>query len=92
MPLTFCLAPLTAVAWIETSPCAHFTSPLRPCDYEDSANCFWDATTRGNQKGESFIDVNGERYTWIEVTPLPFQRELAYADGATPAATDGATE
>lgn len=34
---------------------------LPPCEAEDSTNCFWDATTRGNGKGQSFIDVDGTR-------------------------------
>lgn len=29
------------------------------CPTEDSANCFWDATTRGNGIGSSFIDIGG---------------------------------
>jgi hypothetical protein len=34
---------------------------LPPCETEDSINCFWDATARGNGKGQSFIDVDGSR-------------------------------
>lgn len=29
------------------------------CPTEDSHNCFWDATIRGNGRGNSFIDIDG---------------------------------
>jgi hypothetical protein len=32
---------------------------LAPCPAEDSANCFWDAATRSNHQGSSFVDING---------------------------------
>lgn len=32
---------------------------LPPCTTEDSANCYWDASTRGNGQGVSFVDVAG---------------------------------
>jgi hypothetical protein len=32
---------------------------LPPCPTEDSANCYWDAQTRSNGKGISFIDLGG---------------------------------
>lgn len=35
---------------------------LAVCEYEDSANCFWDATQSGNGLGKSFVDVDGEVY------------------------------
>lgn len=28
-----------------------------PCKYEDSSNCFWDATIQGNGKGRSFYSI-----------------------------------
>lgn len=28
---------------------------LRPCKYEDSENCIWNAQTRGNHEGHSFV-------------------------------------
>lgn len=34
---------------------------LAPCEWEDSANCHWDAETRGNGQGESFVDIAGLR-------------------------------
>ena len=38
-------------------------APLLPvCEYEDSANCRWDAGTAGNGAGFSFIDLGGEVY------------------------------
>lgn len=35
---------------------------LAACTYEDSENCFWDATTSGNREGRSFANVNGTVY------------------------------
>lgn len=32
------------------------------CATEDSHNCFWDATIKGNGQGNSFIDINGTAY------------------------------
>lgn len=29
----------------------------RPCKYEDSVNCYWDAQARGNGEGHSFYSV-----------------------------------
>lgn len=38
------------------------TATLPPCQFEDSTNCYWDATTMGNGTGTSFIDLNGTTY------------------------------
>lgn len=32
---------------------------LRPCKFEDSRTCFWNAGTRGNTRGRSFVDIRG---------------------------------
>lgn len=32
---------------------------LDPCPTEDSTNCMWNASERGNGLGDSFIDING---------------------------------
>ena len=32
---------------------------LPPCATEDSTNCHWDAQTRGNGQGVSFVDLGG---------------------------------
>jgi hypothetical protein len=37
-------------------------SAFPPCETEDSQNCYWDAQTRGNGSGDSFIDIGGYRY------------------------------
>jgi hypothetical protein len=42
--------------------------PLPPCVTEDSANCYWDAASRGNGLGQSFVDVDGIVY-YQEVAP-----------------------
>lgn len=33
-----------------------------PCAMEDSANCYWDAASRGNGEGTSFVDIEGTAY------------------------------
>lgn len=39
------------------------TIPSLPeCEYEDSEDCIWDATTAGNQEGTSFIRYQGKTY------------------------------
>ena len=35
---------------------------LPACETEDSANCFWDASERGNGSGVDFHDINGVAY------------------------------
>lgn len=35
------------------------TMTLTACAEEDSLNCYWDASTRGNGQGRSFINING---------------------------------
>lgn len=35
---------------------------LPPCEYEDSWQCFWNAATRGNGAGDSFVALNGTVY------------------------------
>lgn len=38
------------------------TFSLTPCPTEDSVNCYWDASLRGNKIGQSFININGNVY------------------------------
>jgi hypothetical protein len=35
---------------------------MKPCKFEDSHNCYWDAKTRGNGRGRSFVDLAGVVY------------------------------
>ena len=42
-----------------------FEVVLPACPMEDSANCYWDATERGNGLGNSFYDVNGETFYFL---------------------------
>jgi len=35
---------------------------LPPCQAEDSDNCYWDASARGNGLGNSFVGFMGETY------------------------------
>lgn len=44
----------------ETLQAADETIP--PCETEDSNNCYWDAETRGNGQGRSFITWDGVTY------------------------------
>lgn len=37
----------------------------KPCKYEDSKNCVWDAKHRGNGKGRSFICSKKGKITFI---------------------------
>jgi len=39
-------------------------SVLPACDAEDSTKCYWDADTRSNGVGVSFVDVGGTAYYW----------------------------
>lgn len=32
---------------------------LTPCEFEDSRNCYWNASERGNGQGSSFVNVAG---------------------------------
>jgi hypothetical protein len=54
------LAALAAVALAVTgfAMLAYGFNPP-PCEQEDSSNCYWDAQTRGNGHGRSFVDVAG---------------------------------
>ena len=38
------------------------SSTLPPCEYEDSDNCFWDAQSRGNGEGTSFVVLDNIVY------------------------------
>lgn len=40
----------------------HYLDTLPPCEYEDSANCIWDASEQGNGEGISFVDIDGTAY------------------------------
>jgi hypothetical protein len=46
--------PSVCYEWAPT-PCYYVIE----CEYEDSTNCYWDAATRGNGRGQSFIDHHG---------------------------------
>ena len=35
---------------------------LPACASEDSSNCYWNASARGNHQGVSFIDIGGRVY------------------------------
>ena len=51
---------LTATVQLIGSAAAEAPSPVwltRPCAYEDSVNCYWDAGDTGNGGGHSFFAV-----------------------------------
>lgn len=48
-----------AQSCIWAMPNAGGTLELKACATEDSENCYWDATIRGNGQGRSFINIRG---------------------------------
>jgi hypothetical protein len=46
--------------WIEFNTGSLWS--VRPCRFEDSNNCYWDARSRGNGKGRSFVTLKGKTY------------------------------
>lgn len=62
MLIAFCIT-VTGQAYADGRECGVYVT-LAPCQYEDSANCYWDASTRGNGNGNSFVDINGHLWTW----------------------------
>ena len=44
------------------APTPTSTVDLPPCEYEDSDNCFWDAQSRGNGEGTSFVVLDNIVY------------------------------
>lgn len=47
---------------LATPPPAPKPVVLPPCEQEDSENCYWDASTRGNGLGSSFVNIDGAVY------------------------------
>ena len=39
---------------------------IPPCPTEDSNGCYWDASTRGNGLGHSFIATNDGEVIWLD--------------------------
>lgn len=54
-------APVTAEDGTQVDE-SFYTLPA--CEYEDSDNCFWDATTMGNGSGSSFTVIDGVYTYW----------------------------
>lgn len=44
-----------------------------PCEYETSANCWWDAQSSGSGGGRSFIDLSGTAYYLDGNSPYSFR-------------------
>ena len=59
--IAFCL--IAGVAYSDGTDCPS-VDVLPPCEYEDSSDCYWLATERGNRKGNSFVDIDGLLFTW----------------------------
>lgn len=47
-----------------TAEAAPEAAYLPPCAEEDSDDCIWDASARGNGEGMSFIAYHGQVYYW----------------------------
>lgn len=60
-----------AVATVESGVENSTLDSLLPCPTEDSDNCYWDAATRGNGQGTSFIVVDGVVYYESASIQLP---------------------
>lgn len=43
----------------ETLPPENPVQKIRACEFEDSDNCYWDAQSRGNGAGDSFVVIDG---------------------------------
>jgi hypothetical protein len=54
---------------------------LPACEYEDSDNCYWDASSVGNGEGISFVTLNG--VTYYEDQPEPEPEPVAAPDRRT---------
>lgn len=68
---------------------------LPPCATEDSTDCLWDADTRGNGEGTSFVDVDGETYTLVPTptpTPTAEPEPVAAPVNEDPATSAGAAQ
>jgi len=50
---------------IPTEP-ATFSLEIPPCPTEDSDGCYWDASTRGNGLGKSFVATNDGEVIWLD--------------------------
>jgi hypothetical protein len=57
---------LAIAFWISTALILGFVtapfnwySPLPDCEWEDSYNCHWNASTQGNGQGHSFVNLGG---------------------------------
>lgn len=50
----------TSRLWIEFNTGSLWS--VVPCKWEDSNNCYWDAKSRGNGKGKSFVTLKGKTY------------------------------
>lgn len=59
--IVFCIAFESAYA--DGRDCPHYAE-LPPCAFEDSSDCYWNAATRGNGYGESFVDIGGLLFSW----------------------------
>lgn len=59
--IAFCL--INGVAFSDGTDCPQ-VDVLPACETEDSSDCFWHAPTRGNGRGNSFVDIDGLLFTW----------------------------
>lgn len=77
--LALILAVLFSVApAAQAAPEQYDASIFRSCKYEDSMNCFWDASSQGNGKGHSFIAVQIGKINCIIYTDRKYARRHNY--------------
>lgn len=66
MHKTLGVALATAALSVALSPTAHASEPtMRPCKYEDSRSCVWDARHMGNGQGRSFVALRNGSVVYV---------------------------
>ena len=68
------------------------TPELEPCVHEDSVSCYWDAQTRGNGLGQSFISDEQGNPTYTDVPVVQPVVQPVVHDATPTDLTDGTPE
>lgn len=63
--MTKTITALTIAAALLIPAPAHALKDWRPCKFEDSTNCIWDAKHQGNGKGKSFKVSPSGKITYL---------------------------
>ncbi|MFJ9900220.1 hypothetical protein ACIQPR_43520 [Streptomyces sp. NPDC091280] len=56
---------LSAAAFVGGVSYGHGSTQLKPCETEDSVNCYWDASSQGNGHGHSFVVDKAGHVTYV---------------------------